>query len=152
MKINVLYGSETGNAEDLSEQTSERLKKEGFESEHTSMDDYSVDMLSQFDGMLIIITSTWGDGEPPSNAMDFHGAMATKPNINLEKLRFAVLGLGDTSYPEFCKCAQDFDEWLEELGAKRILTRVDCDIDYEEPYETWLNNLVDAIKKQVVAA
>ncbi len=150
MRVTVLYGSETGNAEYLAEQAASRLTSEGFDALCLNMEGVKAEELPGYD-YLLIITSTWGDGEPPTNAEPLWTELSKKPVIDLSGVRFAVLALGDTAYPEFCKCGRDFDEWLAELGAKRLLDRVDCDIDYEEPYEKWMGAVINVLKPQPVS-
>lgn len=144
MKVTIIYGSETGTAEGLAEITETRLKAAGLETEVVNMGDIRADGLVNYP-RLLIITSTWGDGEPPSNAWDLWGQLSTKPNLDLSSVHYSVCALGDTSYPQFCKCGQDFDTFLEELGAKRIFPRKDCDLDYEASFEEWLTGVQGAL-------
>lgn len=150
MKITILYGSETGNTEALAEMATKRFKAEGYEANYLSMDDVQPEDLPHFE-TLILMTSTWGDGEPPTNAYALWEALSKKPTLDMSNVRFAVLALGDTGYPEFCKCGRDFDEWFEEFKGKRILARVDCDIDFETPYAQWIEQIVKVLSSQAVA-
>ncbi|HUR46162.1 MAG TPA: sulfite reductase subunit alpha, partial [Candidatus Saccharimonadales bacterium] len=93
----------------------------------------------------VIITSTWGDGDPPDNAAQAWAWLNSDAAPRLEHLNFAVLGLGDENYAEFCGAAKKFDARLEALGAKRLVPRSDCGVDYEQPATSWMTALWDAL-------
>ncbi len=153
--VTILWGSQTGNAESLAKQTSKRLAKSGFKPAVVDMADYDSGKLSA-EELLLIITSTYGDGEPPDNAMELHKWLHSDAAPKLEKTRFSVLALGDTNYPDFCKCGIEFDTRLRSLGAKPITDRVDCDVDFDESYENWLSSIETSLSamsgKQSVAS
>jgi len=135
----VLWGSETGTAQGLAEMTENQLKNAGHTARAVSIGNVKLNQLPGFNKVLII-TSTWGDGEPPSNAIDMWEALQ-KEKVDLSKTRFSVLSLGDTAYPQFCKCGKDFDEFLASQGAQRLFPRVDCDLDYEVNFDKWVNGV-----------
>ena len=137
--ITILYGTETGNAEDCSEDLACILKKDGYDCRVLDMEDYNVNEL-RLERLLTIITSTYGNGEPPSNA-DLLLSHLLNDKPALEGVPFAVCGLGDTAYPLFSQCGKDFDKILAELGGKRVIDRVDCDYDFDAPFENFSNNL-----------
>lgn len=139
----VLWGSETGTAQGLAEMTENRLKEAGKTARAVSMGQVKLEQLPGFNKVLIL-TSTWGDGEPPSNGIDLWEAFQKK-TVDMSKTGFSVLALGDTAYPEFCKCGKDFDGFLEKMGAKRIYPRVDCDLNYEANYEKWYTGVQQAL-------
>ncbi|WP_303674086.1 flavodoxin domain-containing protein [Vampirovibrio chlorellavorus] len=139
----VLWGSETGTAQGLAEMTENRLKEAGKTARAVSMAQVKLEQLPGFNKVLIL-TSTWGDGEPPSNGIDLWEA-CQKKTVDMSKTGFSVLALGDTAYPEFCKCGKDFDGFLEKMGAKRIYPRVDCDLNYEANYEKWFTGVQQAL-------
>ena len=139
----ILWGSETGTAQGLAEMVEGRLKDGGASARAISMGDVKLNQLPGFNKVLII-TSTWGDGEPPSNGIDLWEAFQ-KEKVDMSKTRFSVLSLGDTAYPQFCKCGKDFDAFLESQGAQRLHPRVDCDLDYEANFEKWFTGEKQAI-------
>jgi sulfite reductase (NADPH) flavoprotein alpha-component len=94
---------------------------------------------------LLIVTSTYGEGEMPDNAQVLWSAVKADSMAKLENLQFAVLALGDTSYDLFCQAGIDWDNRLAELGAARLQTRVDCDVEYEEPAEEWMHSVIPAL-------
>jgi len=141
--IFVLFGSESNNAADLADRTGVALKKAGFEAEVVDMASFDVGQLDALETVLVV-TSTYGNGNPPSNAEALHGALMAR-TAPLPHLRFSVCGLGDTTYDRFAQCGKDFDAKLGELGATRIIDRQDCDVDYEEPWQGWLDRVLEKL-------
>lgn len=141
----ILWGSETGTAQGLAEMSEARLKDTGLSARAVSMGSVTLNQLPGF-GKVLMITSTWGDGEPPSNAIDLWEAFQ-KQKVDLSATGFSVLSLGDTAYPEFCKCGKDFDAFLAAQGAKRLYPRIDCDLDYEANFEKWLSGVQQVVAK-----
>ncbi len=139
--ITVLYGSQTGNAEKIARALLARLLEKGFAARLESMGSYKTAQLKR-DHCLLLITSTHGEGDPPDNARLFHEFLHGKKAPKLDRLRYSVLALGDTSYEYFCKIGRDFDARLEALGAKRVYPRADCDVDYDDTAEAWMEGVV----------
>ncbi|MGJ8677098.1 MAG: assimilatory sulfite reductase (NADPH) flavoprotein subunit [Akkermansiaceae bacterium] len=134
-KITVLYGTESGNAESLSNQLAKDAKKKGMKANVVNMSEAKIADLKSAE-VLLVVVSTWGDGEPPETAEAFHNElMATSES--LAGVEFSVCALGDTSYELFCETGKQVDAQLEKLGATRIVDRVDCDVDYDESFNTW---------------
>lgn len=146
-EVTVLYGSQTGNAQKLAEKVGETLKHRGFHVTVSSMLDFKPNELKKINTLLIVV-STYGEGEPPDNALSFYEFLHSKRAPKLDHLRFSVLALGDTSYEHFCKTGKDFDKRLEELDGKRLYERVDCDVDYEEKAAKWLEGVLGELDKQ----
>lgn len=134
-KLVVLYGTESGNSEVLADRTVKTAKKRGFQAVMKNMAEISPDDLAKVTNLLVIV-STWGDGEPPETAVSFYKEFMSK-DLDLKNVQFSVCSLGDTAYEKFCQIGKDVDARLEALGAKRVSPRVDCDVDYEELYTTW---------------
>ncbi|MGI9240226.1 MAG: flavodoxin domain-containing protein, partial [Verrucomicrobiales bacterium] len=132
----ILYGSQSGNAESLSESFSEQLVAAGFDAPVVDMADHDEIDLSK-EKHVIIVTSTWGEGDPPDNAVEFWEKLSAGGHPALDGLKFGVCGLGDSNYLDFCGMGKRFDARLEELGASRLLPRVDCDVDFEETAGAW---------------
>jgi sulfite reductase (NADPH) flavoprotein alpha-component len=134
--VTVLFGSQTGTAEGLAKKLVKTLKKGNFEPNIQDMATYDRDSLAK-EKNLLIITSTYGDGEPPDAALEFHTWLMSEAPPSLAGVNYSVLSLGDSSYPDFCQCGIEFDTRLEALGANRIYARVDVDVDADEPYAIW---------------
>lgn len=137
----VLYASQTGNAEGVARKLHGRLQAQGWDARLDSMAACKPAQLKRED-TLLVVASTYGEGDPPDNARLFHEFLLGPKAPRLEALRFAVLALGDASYEHFCKTGQDFDRRLEELGAGRLLARVDCDVDYEAAADAWIGEVL----------
>ena len=143
--LTILYGTETGNAEDLAERTFKRAQEEGFEASLSNVFDFAPEKLNETEKAVIVI-STWGEGDPPDEATDFCDALNDNEVTGLDNLEFAVLSLGDSGYDDFCGCGRRVDESLVRNGAKRIIDRVDCDVDFEDGFDAWSNKLFAALK------
>ncbi|MDQ8199348.1 sulfite reductase subunit alpha [Pelagicoccus enzymogenes] len=141
--VSILWGSQTGNSEGLARKISKVLGNKGFAPTVYDMDDYDVSKLAE-ESMLLLVTSTFGDGEPPDNAAAFYNWLLSDEAPKLEKLKYSVLALGDSNYPEFCKCGIDIDQRFKALGATPMVERVDCDVDYDDAFEGWLKAVEDA--------
>ncbi|WAC18984.1 sulfite reductase subunit alpha [Luteolibacter sp. SL250] len=134
--VTVLFGSQTGTAEGLAKKLFKTLKKGNYEPEVHDLSAYDISRLPK-EKNLLVITSTYGDGEPPDSALDFHKALMGDAAPRMDGVSFSVLALGDSSYPDFCKCGIEFDTRFEALGGTRIFKRVDCDVDVDAPYAEW---------------
>ena len=142
--VTVLFGSQTGTAEGLAKKLVKTLKKGNFEPNIQDMAAYDTDRLSK-EKNLLIITSTYGDGEPPDSALGFHTWLMGDSAPALAGVNYSVLSLGDSSYPDFSQCGIEFDTRLEALGAKRIHPRVDVDVDPDQPYAEWSKAVISIL-------
>ena len=142
--VTILVGSQTGNSEALGKKLNKAMAKLNFTPTLSDLGSYDKAQLQQEQNVLII-TSTYGDGEPPDNAADFHEWILSDAAPKLEGVNFSILALGDSEYPDFCKCAIQFDERFEQLGATRIFPRIDCDVDFDDPYDEWKKGVLDAL-------
>jgi sulfite reductase (NADPH) flavoprotein alpha-component len=142
--VTILYGTQTGTAEGLAKKLSKQLAKKNFEPAYFDMADYDRARLATEKNLLLIV-STYGDGEPPDSAAEFHGWIMGGQAPKLDGVRFSVLALGDSGYPDFCQCGIEFDSRLEALGATRLTDRVDVDVDPDEPYAVWSAAVIAAL-------
>lgn len=134
--LTILYGSQTGNARAVAEALAEQALTKRMPTQLRSAADYRPRDLGRERALLLVI-STHGDGEPPDGARELHAWLHSQRAPRLEALRYAVLGLGDSSYAAFCRTARDFDERFAGLGAQRILPVRCCDLDYREAAQAW---------------
>ena len=139
--INILFGTQTGNSESVAEDLSNFALSNGFKTQINALDDIEMNNLSKMKNVAII-TSTYGEGEMPDNAQLFWNALSSNTAPQLNNMNYSVLALGDTGYEEFCHAGKLLDTRLEQLGAKRIIKRIDCDVDFEDLAEQWINSLV----------
>ena len=140
----VLYGSQSGSAEGLAKKFAKEAATKGFAPRVMELNAAAKLDLTQ-EARAVIITSTWGDGEPPDNATEFWSHISAEAAPKLANLNYSVLALGDKNYSEFCGAGKKFDERLETLGAKRIHPRVDCDLDYEALAKGWMDGVWPAL-------
>lgn len=142
--LTILYGSQTGNAKGVAESIKSLALGKGLQVQLASMSDFKPKQLKK-ETHLIIVTSTLGEGEPPENAVDLHGQLKAGKLGKLDGLKFAVLGLGDSSYQFFCQAGKDFDAFLEKAGAERVVARADLDVDYRAAAAEWAEQAVSAL-------
>ncbi len=149
--LTILFGSQTGTAESLAKRAAKEASKRGFASTVLDMAQTDVPRLAAEKNVLII-TSTYGDGEPPDNARALWEALAADGAVpSLASVHFSICSLGDSNYAQFCRCGQDFDQRFEKHGATRIAPRVDCDVEYEEAFNQWLDAALNAFNRDVVS-
>ncbi|MFA6264642.1 MAG: flavodoxin domain-containing protein [Pseudolabrys sp.] len=154
--ITIVYASESGNSEKLASDFAKSARKNGLKPTLIDMADLEPSNLTAAK-KLIFIAATWGEGEPPARAVRTYGELMADNAPRLDGVEFGVLALGDTAYAEFCAIGKAIDARLESLGAKRVVDRVDCDLDFAVPAETWIGNAVkklapeDADRGRVIA-
>ena len=146
-KLMILFGSESGNSESLAAEAKKLAGKAGIKASLIDMADSHPSELARETNIMVIV-STWGEGDPPERAVSYCEKLFADDAPNLDGLNFAVLGLGDSSYEQFCQMGKDFDRRLEELGGTRVFDRVDCDVDYEETASQWIKDTLEVFGKQ----
>jgi sulfite reductase (NADPH) flavoprotein alpha-component len=147
--MTILFGSETGNAEGMAEDLVAKATTKGFNVSLEDMMSYDFAKLPD-EKLMFIVVSTQGEGDPPLGALKFHAYLKSAEAPRLENLKFAVFALGDSSYEFYCQTGKEFDEFFENLGATRLFDRIDADVDFEEPAESWSNEVFEAY--QVIVA
>ena len=142
-KITIVYGTETGNSKRLATDFATKAKQNRIHAKVVGMDQYRLTDLSKEEYLLAIV-STHGEGEPPIAAKKFYDHIHLN-GFKLDKLKYSVLALGDTSYPLFCKTGEEVDEQFNKLGGNRIAPIQKCDVEYEEEANNWFNNVLKSL-------
>ncbi|EPW7977133.1 NADPH-dependent assimilatory sulfite reductase flavoprotein subunit [Cronobacter turicensis] len=146
--ITLISASQTGNARRVAEALRDDLLAAKLNVNLVNAGDYKFKQIAQ-EKLLVVVASTQGEGDPPEEAVALHKFLLSKKAPKLDGTAFAVFGLGDTSYERFCQAGKDFDTRLAELGAERLLDRVDADVEYQAAAQAWRQRVVDVLKARV---
>ncbi len=138
--IHILFGSQSGNSEGLAEKWKKEAPRYGLNPTVHDMDGFDIKSMSSM-SRVMIVCSTWGEGEMPDNAEELY-EIAVEAGKILTNTNFSVCALGDTGYDLFCQSGKDWDKTLQDIGGSRIHDRVDCDVDFEDPAEEWMNGVM----------
>lgn len=149
--ITLISASQTGNARRVAEALRDDLQAAQLNVKLVNAGDYKFNQIAS-EKLLVVVTSTQGEGEPPEEAVALHKFLFSKKAPKLTDTAFAVFGLGDTSYEFFCQSGKDFDNKLAELGGERLLDRVDADVEYQAAAAEWRARVVEALKARAPAA
>jgi sulfite reductase (NADPH) flavoprotein alpha-component len=150
-RLTVLYGSQTGNSRRLAEKLARDAEGAGLAVRLVRADAYPQRELKN-ERQLAIVISTQGDGDPPDDARGFVEFLAGKRAPQLPDLRYAVLALGDSSYPQFCAIGRRLDARLAELGATRLVALAEADLDLETVAAPWLDRTLAAAREALKAS
>jgi sulfite reductase (NADPH) flavoprotein alpha-component len=142
--LTIVYASESGNSEKLAGDLAKAARKNGLKPKIIDMAELDLSALASAK-RLVVIAATWGEGEPPGRAVRAYNELMSKGAPRLDGVEFGVLALGDTAYAEFCAIGEKIDERLAALGGKRIIGRVDCDLDFAVPAARWIGDAVKAL-------
>lgn len=149
-RLTILYGSQTGNAKRIAEGLLERCTSQGLNVRLVRADQYPTRELKD-EKLLYIVMSTQGDGDPPDDAIALVEFIKSRRAPKLPQLKYAVLGLGDSSYPSFCGISQQLDARLAELGAHRLQDAAAADLDIETVASPWRDTALDHAKLHLKA-
>lgn len=142
--ILIAYGGETGNSESLATQMADRMRAASVPVKLVNLSDFRARHLKR-EHTVLIICSTHGDGDPPEPIQEFYDELTGERSPKLNKIRFAVLALGDSSYDHYCQTGKEIDCRLVELGATRLAPRCDCDVDFDEPANKWMQQMLEVL-------
>jgi len=142
--LTIVYASESGNSEKLAGDIAKAARKSGLKPTIIDMADLELSTLTSAK-RLVVIAATWGEGEPPARAVRTYNELMGENAPRLDGVEFGVLALGDTAYAEFCAIGKKIDERLAALGGKRVVDRVDCDLDFAEPAARWIGDAVKVL-------
>jgi sulfite reductase (NADPH) flavoprotein alpha-component len=142
--LTIVFASESGNSERLAGDVAKAARKNGLKPTVIDMADLDLSVLASAK-RLVVIAATWGEGEPPGRAARSYNELMGEGAPRLDGVEFGVLALGDTAYAEFCAIGKKIDERLAALGGKRVVDRVDCDLDFAEPAARWIGDAVKVL-------
>ena len=142
--LTIVYASESGNSEKLAGDIAKAARKNGLKPNVIDMADLDLAALTSAK-KLVFIVATWGEGDPPARAVRAYNELMGEGAPRLDGVEFGVLALGDTAYAEFCAIGRKIDERLAALGGKRVVDRVDCDLDFAEPAARWIGDAVKVL-------
>ena len=145
-RLTIVYGSQTGNSKRIAERLGRAAEAVGLAARVYAAGNYPVKDLAK-ERMLVLVVSTQGDGDPPDDARGLIEFLQSRRAPKLDQLSFSVLALGDSSYPKFCETGKQVDARLFALGARRLLDRVDCDVDYDTLANSWLERVVTGARE-----
>ena len=149
-KISLAFGTETGNAKRLATHLAAVAKKKGVNAKLVGLDQYRLTDLPKEEYFFVVI-STQGEGEPPIPAKKFYDHIH-ETSLDLSKLKYSVLALGDTSYPQYCKTGEDVDAQFSKFGAKRVVPLQKCDVEYEDDAQQWFEKVLSILEDQPATA
>ncbi|WP_410511693.1 sulfite reductase subunit alpha [Paenibacillus sp. BR2-3] len=144
--ITLIWASQTGNAEDAAYDCAKKLQALGHDARLVNMNEYPIEDLSR-ERLVLFVTSTFGAGDPPDNGEYFWQGLKTDNTLSLSGLHYAVLAFGDSNFDSFCGFGRSLDARLEQLGAQRLLDCYDCDTDFEEQVEAWMNAIEGSLNE-----
>jgi sulfite reductase (NADPH) flavoprotein alpha-component len=142
--INIVFATESGNSERLANDLAKTARKNGLKPAVIDLADLDLSSLAKTK-RLVVIAATWGEGEPPSRVAGKYAELISADFGRLDGVEFGVLALGDTAYAEFCAVGKAIDARLAALGGKRVVDRVDCDLDFDAPASEWIGRAVKAL-------
>ncbi|MEO0795707.1 MAG: flavodoxin domain-containing protein [Verrucomicrobiota bacterium] len=142
LPIDIIYGTVTGNAQDLAEKLSDRCDQISIPCTLTAAEDWDNERFKQPNRRTVLIFSTWGDGEPPDDAIEFCENIYDK-KVDVHQLQYVVVALGDSAYDDFCGCGRRLDESLSAAGATKIMDRVELDVDFDDDFDAWMENFLN---------
>ena len=141
----IIFGTETGNAEDVAVDIGNMASKHGLTGIVKDMEDVSLEDLSS-SKRLIVSISTWGEGEQPDNAQLLYDEVECSDIESMRGVNYAVLALGDTAFELFCESGKEWDRVLEEKGGTRVNRRIDCATDYYDYVDEWIETTLGMMR------
>src|SRR5258708_38044666 len=142
--LTIVFASESGNCERLAGDLAKAARKAGMKPAMVDMADLDLAALSA-SRRLVVIAATWGEGEPPGRAARAYAQLMSEEAPRLDGVEFGVLALGDTAYAEFCAVGKAIDARLAALGGKRVVKRLDCDLDFAGSAAQWINRALETL-------
>lgn len=144
MKLSILFATQTGNAEQCAKSAQKAACERGFETTLSNIGDIDPgDLLTT--SRTLFIVSTWGDGEPPDDAVPFFEKLQALPGNSLSHLNYGLFALGDNAYEHFCGFGQKLEQELNRCGACQVQAKAECDIGFEDQLQAWLPQVLETL-------
>jgi NADPH-dependent sulfite reductase flavoprotein alpha-component len=140
----VMWASQTGRARELAVLLGERLDSAGASVRVSDMNSCELSEVAR-SRVVVVVTSTFGEGGPPDNGADFWARLTSRDAPVLGAVRYAVLGIGDRSYGDFCGHARSLDARLAELGATTLIERIECEAHDDGPLAQWAERVTTLV-------
>ena len=150
LPVTIIWGSQTGTSEGLAKKFAKIGKNSGLDPKVVDAAEYDFSQLPS-EKHLLIITSTYGDGEAPDNLQSFYTALHADDAPSLAEVNYSILSIGDSSYPDFCQCGIDLDKQFQALGAQVIAPRIDCDLDLDDDFTAWTDSVIAVLGEASVS-
>jgi sulfite reductase (NADPH) flavoprotein alpha-component len=142
--MTILYATQGGNARGVAETLADAARARGLEPRLVSAQEYRARELSK-ERLLVVVICTQGEGEPPESAYELFKYLRGNKPPRLAGLKYAIFGLGDSSYQHFCQAARDLDALLKGCGAEALIERIDADVDFQQPSSAWQGEILKAV-------
>lgn len=139
-KTIVLFATQSGNAKKVATKLNDKIASIGGDVELKNVSELKLKNLSNYNN-IFVVASTYGEGVPPDTALGFHKDIQSKKAPKLDGINFSVLALGDSSYEKFCQTGKDFDAFFEKLGGNRVHDVVECDVDFDDDANNWIESV-----------
>ncbi|GHC08656.1 flavodoxin domain-containing protein [Cerasicoccus arenae] len=140
--LDIIFGTVTGNAQALAERFSDQCDQLNIPCTLTAAEDWAMESFGVTGRNTVLIFSTWGDGEPPDDAIEFCETLYDQ-KLPVSHLHYAVVALGDSAYDDFCGCGRRLDDALSNAGATRIMDRVELDVDFDDGFDAWMESFFE---------
>jgi sulfite reductase (NADPH) flavoprotein alpha-component len=147
-KLNIIYATETGHSESIATALAENLQQQGVLVKLQSMDKLRPASLRKLTHVAFVI-STHGEGDAPDEALEWFEYLESDRAASLKQLNYRILALGDKSYQHFCEAGRQLDKRLLELGAQPFGERIECDVDYSQPANTYSDEILQYARENL---
>ena len=143
MLLDILYATQTGNAETVAKKLELLAKNQGFNVNLVEMNHHDIISFRLLRNVAIV-TSTFGNGEVPEMGIDFWEELKSS-KVEMVNLRYGLIALGDKSHEIFCGAGRAISKKLDELKCIKVIQNLECDGDTEGT-EEWSIKFLENLK------